>query len=224
MLEPQSKQDVLGRLLADFKKIDKAGLSTHEGTFVFDTLSSNAVEFEKSYAEMQLILDAAFPQTAWGEYLTRHAEAHGVFRKEATQANVILTITGTANTIIPKGSLFSTDNDETFRTSKEVNLGDTGSAKVLALSEQLGKSLNVGANTITEIVGGIYGVSTVTNEAAAYDGYDEETDAELLDRLLLKVRKPATSGNVYHYEQWARLVNGVFLVKVIPLWNGPGTV
>lgn len=93
MLEPQSKQDVLGRLLADFKKIDKAGLSTHEGTFVFDTLSSNAVEFEKSYAEMQLILDAAFPQTAWGEYLTRHAEAHGVFRKTATQANVILTIT-----------------------------------------------------------------------------------------------------------------------------------
>ena len=50
MLEPQSKQDVLGRLLADFKKIDKEGLSTHEGTFVFDTLSSNAVEFEKSYA------------------------------------------------------------------------------------------------------------------------------------------------------------------------------
>lgn len=224
MLEPQSKQDVLGRLLADFKKIDKEGLSTHEGTFVFDTLSSNAVEFEKSYAEMQLILDAAFPQTAWGEYLTRHAEAHGVFRKTATQSNVILTITGTANTIIPKGSLFSTDNDETFRTSKEVNLGDTGSAKVLALSEQFGKALNVGANTITEIVGGIYGVNTVTNEAAAYDGYDEETDAELLDRLLLKVRKPATSGNVYHYEQWARLVNGVFLVKVIPLWNGPGTV
>ena len=43
---------------------------------------------------------------------------------------------------------------ETFRTSKEVNLGDTGSAKVLALSEQFGKALNVGANTITEIVGG----------------------------------------------------------------------
>ena len=69
------------------------------------------LSLKKSYAEMQLILDAAFPQTAWGEYLTRHAEAHGVFRKTATQSNVILTITGTANTIIPKGSLFSTDND-----------------------------------------------------------------------------------------------------------------
>jgi len=176
MLEPQSKQDVLGRLLADFKKIDKEGLSTHEGTFVFDTLSSNAVEFEKSYAEMQLILDAAFPQTAWGEYLTRHAESHGVFRKSATQANVMLTITGTANTVVPKGSLFGTDNDETFRTTIEINLGETGSGKVLAVSELTGKSLNVGANTITEIVGGIYGVSTVNNEAAAYDGYDEETD------------------------------------------------
>ena len=146
------------------------------------------------------------------------------YLESATQANVMLTITGTANTVVPKGSLFGTDNDETFRTTIEITLGETGSGKVLAVSELTGKSLNVGANTITEIVGGIYGVSTVNNETAAYDGYDEETDAELLDRLLLKVRKPATSGNAYHYEQWARLVNGVFLVKVIPLWNGPGTV
>lgn len=224
MLEPQSRQAVLERLLADYKKLDTTGLSVHEGTFVFDTLSANAVEFEKSYAEMQLILDAAFPQTAWGEYLTRHAEAYGVFRKQATQANVILTITGTANTIVPKGSLFGTENNETFRTTAEVNLGDAGSANVLAISEQVGKALNVPANTITEIVGGMYGVNSVNNDAAAYDGYDEETDPELLDRLLLKVRRPATSGNVYHYEQWARLVNGVLMVKVIPLWNGPGTV
>ncbi|WP_277287712.1 baseplate J/gp47 family protein [Veillonella montpellierensis] len=224
MLEPQSRQDVLGRLLADFKKIDKEGLTTHEGSFVFDTLSSNAVEFEKSYAEMQLILDAAFPQTSWGEYLTRHAESHGVFRKNATQANVLLTVTGTANAVVPKGSEFGTDANEIFRTTVEINLGETGTGKVLAVSDKKGKSLNVGANTITKIVSDIYEISTVNNEAAAYDGYDEETDAELLDRLLLKVRQPATSGNVYHYEQWAKLVNGVLLVKVIPLWNGPGTV
>lgn len=224
MLEPQSRQDVLGRLLADFKEFDTEGLSVHEGTFVFDTLSANSVEFEKTYAEMQLILDAAFPQTSWGNYLTMHAETLGVFRKNATPSNVVLTITGNANTLVPKGSLFGTENDETFKTTSDLILGEDGVGHVLAVSEKVGKSYNVGANTIKEIIGGIYGVNTVNNNLPAYDGYDEESDEALLDRLLFKVRKPATSGNVYHYEQWARLVNGVFLVKVIPLWNGNGTV
>ena len=34
----------------------------------------------------------------------------------------------------------------------------------------------------------IYGVSAVTNKNSAYDGFDEETDEELLERLLFKVQ------------------------------------
>uniref|UniRef100_UPI00258D04FB baseplate J/gp47 family protein n=1 Tax=Megamonas sp. TaxID=2049033 RepID=UPI00258D04FB len=76
----------------------------------------------------------------------------------------------------------------------------------------------------TKIPMSIYGVSAVTNKNSAYDGFDEETDEELLERLLFKVQKPATSGNPYHYVQWATEVTGVGGVKVIRLWNGPGTV
>ena len=43
MFEIQTRQDVLKRLLQDFKTIDTNGMSTHEGTFAFDTLSANAV-------------------------------------------------------------------------------------------------------------------------------------------------------------------------------------
>lgn len=70
----------------------------------------------------------------------------------------------------------------------------------------------------------IYGVSAVTNKNSAYDGFDEETDEELLERLLFKVRQPATSGNKNHYIIWATNVEGVGGVKVLPLWNGNGTV
>ena len=49
-------------------------------------------------------------------------------------------------------------------------------------------------------------------------------DAELLERLLFKVRQPATSGNKNHYIIWATSVDGVGGVKVLPLWNGNGTV
>ena len=54
--------------------------------------------------------------------------------------------------------------------------------------------------------------------------YEEETDGALLERLLFAVRQPATSGNVYHYIEWSTSVSGVGAVKVLPLWNGNGTV
>lgn len=42
-----------------------------EGGFAWDTLSANAKEFEKAYAEMALIIEASFPQTSWGDWLTK---------------------------------------------------------------------------------------------------------------------------------------------------------
>ena len=224
MFEVQTKQDVLKRLFQDFKQIDTVGMSTHEGTFVFDTLSANAVEFEKSYAEMQLILDAAFPQTSWGQYLTMHAEAHGVIRKKATKSKVVLTVIGKEGTTIPIGTTVSTAVGNLFTTVEAVRIGPNGNAKVLAESADTGKDSHVEASTITEIVTKVEGLTSVINEGASYDGFDEENDTDLLQRLLFKVRQPATSGNVYHYMQWAQSVNGVGQVKVLPLWNGAGTV
>ena len=92
------------------------------------------------------------------------------------------------------------------------------------LAQAAGAGGNVAAGAINTIPVSIYGVSGVTNAAAAHDGYEEETDDSLLDRLLFAVRQPATSGNVYHYIEWATSVAGVGAVKVIPLWDGNGTV
>lgn len=111
-----------------------------------------------------------------------------------------------------------------FKTIESVTIGNTGDVTVKAESEDIGKDSNVNANTITEIVTAVDGLKSVTNEEASYDGFDEENDKDLLQRLLFKVRQPATSGNAYHYMQWAQSVNGVGQVKVLPLWNGAGTV
>jgi uncharacterized phage protein gp47/JayE len=53
---------------------------------------------------------------------------------------------------------------------------------------------------------------------------DEESDTDLLKRLLEVVRQPATSGNAYQYLQWAKSINGVGDAKVFPPENGDGTV
>ncbi len=221
-LRYQTSAEVLDRLKTD---LINTGNHLHnvEGGFNFANLSANAVEFEQAYAEIMLALEASFAQTSWGEYLTMRAEEHGIIRKEATSAQVVLTIRGTNGITVPRGSLFSTETDIQFKTNAAAVIVD-GQVDVKASAVIAGKIGNVEKNTITKIPLSIPGISTVINNNAAYDGFDLETDDALRLRLLEHVRNPATSGNVQHYKEWATSVAGVGQVKVLPLWNGNGTV
>lgn len=225
MFEAETRCAILERLKKYYAEFKGTDVSAVEGTFSFDTLAANAKEFEKAYAEMDLMMDAAFPQTSWGVYLDRLAdELAGLSRRAATPAVVTLSISGTAGATVPAGSLFATASGTNFATDEAVKLDDKGTGTVKATAQSTGAGGNVAAGTITVIPVSIYGVSKVTNEAAAYNGYEEETDGALLERLLFAVRQPATSGNVYHYIEWSTSVSGVGAVKVLPLWNGNGTV
>lgn len=225
MFEAETRSVILERLKKYYAEFKGTDVSAVEGTFSFDTLAANAKEFEKAYAEMDLMMDAAFPQTSWGIYLDRLAdELAGLSRRAATPAVVTLSITGTAGVTVPADSLFATASGTNFATDETVKLDDKGTGTVKATAQSTGSGGNVAAGTITVIPVSIYGVSKVTNEAAAYNGYEEETDGALLERLLFAVRQPATSGNVYHYIEWSTSVSGVGAVKVLPLWDGNGTV
>jgi uncharacterized phage protein gp47/JayE len=85
---------------------------------------------------------------------------------------------------------------------------------------------NVGVGTINRLRSQVSFITAVTNPIALGDGTDDETDASLLSRLLLKVRNPSSGGNIADYQIWATETPGVSLgsVAVIPLWAGNGTV
>lgn len=224
MFEAETRAEILERLKKYHDEFQGTGTSAVEGTFAFDTLAANAKEFEKAYAEMDLMMEAAFPQTSWGSYLDYLAdELAGLSRRKATAATAVLTISGTVGTKIPKGSVFSTGSLN-FTSNAEAVVGSDGSVDVKAMASATGAGGNVGAGTIIKIPIPIYGISQVTNKIAAFGGYEEESDDALRERLLFAVRQPATSGNVYHYIEWATAVPGVGAVKVLPLWNGNGTV
>lgn len=224
MFEMETRKNILDRLKQYYTETAGDKVNIIEGGFVWDTLSANSKEFEKAYAEMALIIEASFPQTSWGDWLTKKAEEHGIIRQEATNSSVILTITGQAGVAVSEGALFSTNDGKNFITVETKKIESTGIVDIKAQSQDVGTSCNVDAETIIKIPMSIYGVSSVTNKSPAYDGFDEETDEELLERLLFKVRQPATSGNKNHYVIWATNVEGVGGVKVLPLWNGNGTV
>ena len=216
MYEARSYEEIL-REMQDYSGNPAAKV---EGTFEYDALSASAFEFAKVEVELEEGYNAAFADTSWGEYLTMRAKEHGVIRKEATNAKATLAVTGTGT--IPAGSIFATVAGLRFAADEETEITDAGTIEVTAV--ETGSDYNVAANAITEIPMSIPGITAVTNEEAAHDGYNEESDEDLLTRYLMKVRMPATSGNRLHYIEWALSVTGVGSAKAISTWNGPGTV
>lgn len=157
-----------------------------------------------------------------GDELTRFVfQNKGIVRKEATKATVQLTITG--NGLIKAGSLFETPLGIQFETLESLLLNNNTDT-VPAQAVTPGSSGNVPAGSITEMPVTIQGVTAVTNEDPSAGGYNMESDADLWDRYIMALQEPPTSGNIYHYKQWALEVTGVGGAKVYPLWNGANTV
>lgn len=52
----------------------------------------------------------------------------------------------------------------------------------------------------------------------------KESDDELKKRLLTQIKAPAASGNIADYVKWCTQIPNITDAKVIPLWDGNGTV
>lgn len=218
MYEAESQEDILKRL----QQNAGSQVSSFEGTFAYDVLASNSIEFAKQEVEREEMYKSAFAETASGDYLTLIAEDHGVIRKEATQAvgNVVVKGNGT----VPVGTLFQTEAGVSFTTTTTTTTAVKNEATIPVQCIEAGTVGNVGANTITVIPMSIPGITSVTNPDAMTDGFDQESDDDLYERFHFHVTQPATSGNVNHYIEWASSIPGVGHVKVLPIWQGPGTV
>lgn len=144
----------------------------------------------------------------------------GLSRKEATPAVGLITVKGEGT--VYTGDLFSTEGGVQFRADQDILVEGTATLHVTCVTP--GAVGNVPAETIIQIPVTLPGISEVTNPYPMTDGYDAETDDSLRERYYEALQKPATSGNVYHYERWAREVAGVGEVKVFPLWQGDNTV
>lgn len=216
MYEAREQEEIL----AELQEASTTPASKIEGTFENDMLASNSIEFAKLEVELEQAYKAAFAETSWGDYLTMIAAEFGVDRKPAVRAIGAVTLTGTGDVAL--GSRFSTAAGTIFETTEAASIQQKGQVSVQAVNA--GTAGNVAAGTIVNIPISIPGITAVANEEPTHDGYDEESDEELLKRYYIVVRRPATSGNCNHYYNWAMSVEGVGDCKVVPLWNGNGTV
>ncbi len=198
-------------------------INTREGSYTNDLVGPAMLEVWKIYQTLNGLVPMMFPDETSGEYIDKKCAYYGITRKAGAKAAVTLTITGTAGTTVPQGTVFLTAENLRFVTDAAALLAD-GSAQVTATAAEVGSAYNVGAGAIIRQLSSIPGVTAVTNATAAQGGSDPETDAALLMRLYERLQSPATSGNAAHYKQWALSVSGVGAAKVLPLADGPGTV
>lgn len=209
------RERMLGNLPDTYNKLP--------GSWTWETYQATAIELENRYAELEDSVNQRFAGTADMENLKIISFEKGVEWKDATKANGTVTVTGTAGSIINIGDLFSNTINE-YQATESKTLDSNGTATVKVECTVGGIIGNTPENTITEFPKTLAGINTVNNPQAFTNGYEAESRDSLLERYYEVIRRPATSGNVYHYEQWAKSVVGVGNAKVKPLWNGNGTV
>lgn len=195
-----------------------------EGSFFYDATKPAAIEFENAYIQLDKVETKLDIENLSGNELERFIyQRTGITRKTATKATTIVIISGQEGARISKGDLVALDTIK-FVSLEDKTIGSTGQMTVLVECELAGTIGNVPAGAIKYFPVSIPGLTSVTNLEPVVNGYDAESDEELRERYYERIRTPATSGNKYHYLNWAKEVTGVGDAKVIPLWDGPGTV
>lgn len=217
MFSTQTYENIKNRILEKFpNQLDK-----REGSYSNNLISPLVSEIAKVYMKMGDILNLGFVRTTFDDYLDRRVNEFGVYRKEGLKAIGTLKVEGKPNAKIKNGTILM------YKDLKYVVLNDItlpSQDVIYVESLDVGEKYRLDINTELELETPNSDITKIYVSETFKNGVDRESDEALRDRFFKLVKNPATSGNKYHYEQWALEVAGVSRAKVYPLWNGNGTV
>ncbi len=215
MYEDQTFEVLLERMLDRVPE----GMDKREGSIIYDALSPAAAEMAQMYIELDVNNNLNFADTATGEYLERCIAWSGIQRRPASHAQLrgLFYNSGGELLDVPLGSRFSLE----LLNYKAVEKLSPGTYRLE--SETAGADGNRYFGALLPVD---YIPELVRGEIAALliPGDDVEDDEALRQRYFDSARRPSTSGNKYHYMEWALQIAGVGGARVFPLWNGPKTV
>ena len=123
------------------------------------------------------------PNTSYGCFLDSICALTGCVRRKASRSSVIAKLGGSAGTVVPANVQAVTTNGDIFYLENETTIGEDGTAEALFLSLEAGE-IPCSAGSLTVVNTTVLGWETVTNEAPATLGKNEESDTELKLRRL----------------------------------------
>ncbi|PQZ87677.1 baseplate J protein [Pseudomonas trivialis] len=171
------------------------------------------------WAAKQAIID-----TAEKEYLERWAAIWKVFRKAADYSTGAGLLSGAIGSTLPAGTILQRQDGVQYRVLADAVFTDV-TLQPTVVAVEAGADGDAQAGTPLFLLSPVAGVQSTGSAATDIDGgLDVETDAQLLSRLLKRIRQPPHGGAASDYELWALEVPGVTRVWVYPLQMGAGTV
>lgn len=200
----------------------KTELQTREGSFTYDIIAAVAEELSECYHSLDALFPAFYVDETSGRYIDKQAGTVGIVRKEGTAARCGIVFSGAEGASVPAGAVYYTVSGLAFYLESAVTVRG-GTAEGTLNASEVGDGYNIAAGEIVTALRNYSGI-TGFQSGAGDGGADPETDAALLARYLERMRKPATSGNPWHYQRWAKEVEGIGAARVVSKWNGPGTV
>lgn len=215
MYEHQTFEAILKRMLDRVPNdVDK-----REGSVIYDALAPAAAELAQMYAEVDILLNLSFADTATGEWLARRTAEFGIERRPATKARRkgLFYGAGNAPLDVPIGSRFSIGGLN-YRVIERLAAGqfllECETAGTVG-NQQFGPMLPIDY---------IAGLSRAELTDVLVPGEDEESDEDIRKRYFEAVREQPFGGNVADYKRKVGEIPGVGGVKVFPTWQGGGTV
>lgn len=206
-----------------------SGSVIQEGGDMALRLRAAAAQVYSLWGQAAFLEKQAFPQTAEGEFLDRHAQSRGIVRIPAAASSGAITFfleEARATVVeIPTGILCATAGGAEFVTT-EVGTISAGQLRctLAATAVRAGAAGNVPAQTVTQMIQPPVGIARCENTEPFTGGRDTEGDASLRQRLLNSYQTLPNGANAAYYESQVLAVPGVLAAEVYPKARGLGTV
>lgn len=182
-------QDILDDLVSQAQALFGPGIYLGNDSSDYQILAVFARNIYDAMMTGQLIYNNRSPVTAIGLGLDTIIKMNGLKRKASSYSTCVVTLTGTAGTVISNG-VVQDINGVKWDLPASVTIGDGGTVTVTATCETIG-AVGALAGELTTIATPTAGWISVTNGAAAVLGASVETDSILRARQAVSVAGPS---------------------------------
>ena len=215
MFEDKTYTNVLNDVLEQIPN----SLDKREGSVIYNAVAPFAMVISEFYKDLNARVNELYATTATGNFLDDIVGMFGVTRKAAVCS-------------IRQGNFYnSSDQLMDVETGKRFSIDGIIFAVYSKISTGIYKMKCEMAGEIGNVPNGnlipidaIPGLAIATLSDILISGEEAETDDELRDRFYNSVNSVAFGGNVADYKEKVKEIEGIGAVKVLPAWDGGGTV
>lgn len=188
-----------------------------EGSVIYDAIAPMAIEISLLYSYLDFLFKNAFGDTANRYWLIERAKERGIEPYKATKAVII----GRFDAKLNIGDRFFID--DIYYTVSKLQKEEKELFFYELICNEEGSIGNIEGGKLTP-TRTISNLNLAEIYKLAILGEDEEDTEDFRERYFETIKSIAYGGNIDDYRKKVKAIDGVGLVKVIPVWNGGGTV